>query len=178
MAYMNETQGSNGISTQFVTFALGEQTYGIPIMKLNEIIAYQQLTTIPNLPGFIKGVLNLRGLVIPVIDLRERFNMESKGYDQLTVIIILEIAGQTMSVIVDSVSDVITLQSDAIKPRPHFSSGIHTEFIQGMGIKDNKFIILLDVEKVLAPQDLSALKRLGANKAGPVKRPSEKVLRP
>ncbi len=166
MAYMNETGSSNGMSSQFVTFALGEQTYGISILKLNEIIAYQQLTTIPNLPGFIKGVLNLRGEVIPVIDLRERFNMESRPYDQLTVIIVLEIAGQTMSVVVDSVSDVITLQSDAIKPRPHFSTGIRTDFIQGMGIKDNKFIILLDVEKVLGAEDISTLKRLGTQKKG------------
>ncbi|HOO45029.1 MAG TPA: chemotaxis protein CheW [Deltaproteobacteria bacterium] len=163
---MNETGSSNGMSSQFVTFALGEQTYGISILKLNEIIAYQQLTTIPNLPGFIKGVLNLRGEVIPVIDLRERFNMESRPYDQLTVIIVLEIAGQTMSVVVDSVSDVITLQSDAIKPRPHFSTGIRTDFIQGMGIKDNKFIILLDVEKVLGAEDISTLKRLGTQKKG------------
>ncbi len=166
MAYMNETGSNNGMSSQFVTFALGEQTYGISILKLNEIIAYQQLTTIPNLPGFIKGVLNLRGEVIPVIDLRERFNMESRPYDQLTVIIVLEIAGQTMSVVVDSVSDVITLQSDAIKPRPHFSTGIRTDFIQGMGIKDNKFIILLDVEKVLGAEDISTLKRLGTQKKG------------
>jgi len=166
MAYMNETGSNNGMSSQFVTFALGEQTYGISILKLNEIIAYQQLTTIPNLPGFIKGVLNLRGEVIPVIDLRERFNMESRPYDQLTVIIVLEIAGQTMSVVVDSVSDVITLQSDAIKPRPHFSTGIRADFIQGMGIKDNKFIILLDVEKVLGAEDISTLKRLGTQKKG------------
>ncbi|MBN2298985.1 MAG: purine-binding chemotaxis protein CheW [Deltaproteobacteria bacterium] len=166
MAYMHDTGSGNGISSQFVTFALGEQTYGISILKLNEIIAYQQLTTIPNLPGFIKGVLNLRGEVIPVIDLRERFNMEPKAYDQLTVIIVLEIAGQTMSVVVDSVSDVITLQNDAIKPRPNFSTGIQTDFIHGMGIKDNKFIILLDVEKVLAAEDISTLKRLGTQKKG------------
>jgi len=166
MAYMNDTENGNGISSQFVTFALGEQTYGVSILKLNEIIAYQKLTTLPNLPVFIKGVLNLRGSVIPVIDLRERFNMEPKAYDQLTVIIVLEISGQTMSVIVDSVSDVITLQSDAIKPRPHFSTGISTDFIQGMGVKDDKFIIILDVEKVLEAEDLSTLRRLSPQENG------------
>jgi purine-binding chemotaxis protein CheW len=149
----NDTEKT--LTNQFVTFQLGPETYGISILKLNEIIAYQSCTTIPNVPSFIKGVLNLRGIVVPVIDLRERFNMELKDYDQFTVIMILDVAGRIMGLVVDAVSDVLTLNSEDVKPRPHFSTGISTEFISGMGIKDKKFIILLDVDKLLSDDELN-----------------------
>lgn len=149
----NDTEKS--LTNQFVTFQLGAETYGISILKLNEIIAYQSCTTIPNVPKFIKGVLNLRGIVVPVIDLRERFGMELKDYDQFTVIMILDVSGRIMGLVVDMVSDVLTLNSDDVKPRPHFSTGISTEFISGMGIKDKKFIILLDVDKLLSDDELN-----------------------
>jgi purine-binding chemotaxis protein CheW len=147
--------GSKGLSSQYVTFLLGGETYGISILKLNEIIAYQECTTIPNVPCFIKGVLNLRGIVVPVIDLRERFSMETKAYDQFTVIMILDVSGRIMGLVVDAVSDVITLNKEDIKPRPNFSTGISMNFIQGMGVKDKKFIILLDVDKLLSDEELN-----------------------
>jgi len=153
MAQQNETAKS--LSNQYVTFQLGGETYGISILKLNEIIAYQSCTTIPNVPSFIKGVLNLRGIVVPVIDLRERFGMDMKDYDQFTVIMILDVSGRIMGLVVDAVSDVITLNRGDVKPRPHFSTGISTEFIAGMGIKDNKFVILLDVDKVLSDEEVN-----------------------
>ena len=149
----NDTEKT--LTNQFVTFQLGAETYGISILKLNEIIAYQSCTTIPNVPNFIKGVLNLRGIVVPVIDLRERFNMELKDYDQFTVIMILDVSGRIMGLVVDAVSDVLTLNSEEVKPRPHFSTGISTQFIYGMGIKDKKFIILLDVDKLLSDDELN-----------------------
>jgi purine-binding chemotaxis protein CheW len=146
---------SKGLNSQYVTFLLGDETYGISILKLNEIIAYQDCTTIPYVPNFIKGVLNLRGIVVPVIDLRERFAMETKAYDQFTVIMILDVSGRIMGLIVDAVSDVITLNNEDIKPRPNFSTGISTQFIHGMGVKDNKFIILLDVDRLLSDEELN-----------------------
>lgn len=148
-------ENPKGLTSQYVTFLLGNETYGISILKLNEIIAYQESTTIPNVPGFIKGVLNLRGIVVPVIDLRERFSMETKAYDQFTVIMILDVSGRIMGLIVDAVSDVITLNKEDIKPRPNFSTEISMHFIHGMGVKDNKFIILLDVDKLLSDEELN-----------------------
>ena len=148
-------EDSKVLTSQYVTFLLGEETYGISILKLNEIIAYQNCTTIPNVPGFIKGVLNLRGIVVPVIDLRERFCMATKAYDQFTVIMILDVSGRIMGLIVDAVSDVITLNDEDIKPRPNFSTRISMHFIHGMGVKDNKFIILLDVDKLLSDEELN-----------------------
>ncbi len=150
-----DADGAKVLTSQYVTFLLGEETYGISILKLNEIIAYQSCTTIPNVPSFIKGVLNLRGIVVPVIDLRERFAMEKKAYDRFTVVMILDVAGRIMGLIVDAVSDVITLNDEDIKPRPNFSAGISTHFIHGMGVKDNKFIILLDVDKLLSDEELN-----------------------
>jgi purine-binding chemotaxis protein CheW len=142
-------------SSQYVSFKLGNETYGIFILKLNEIISYQGCTPIPDVPRFIKGVINLRGVVVPVIDLRERFGMESISYDQLTVIMILDVSGRIMGLVVDAVNDVITLNRDEISPRPQFSTGISTDFIQGIGIKGSKFIILLDVDKLLTGDDLN-----------------------
>ncbi len=155
MATPANNQTAKNLSNQYVTFQLGKETYGISILKLNEIIAYQNCTQIPNVPKFIKGVLNLRGIVVPVFDLRERFGMESKEYDQFTVIMVLDVAGRIMGLVVDAVSDVVTLNDGDIKPRPHFSTGISTEFIHGMGIKDSTFIILLDTDKLLSDEELN-----------------------
>jgi purine-binding chemotaxis protein CheW len=145
------------MTSQYVTFTLGGEVYGIPILKLNEIIAYQPLTVIPNVPAFIKGVLNLRGTVVPVIDLRGRFHMEAKVYDQYTVIMILDVFGRILGLIVDSVSDVVTFNKDDLRPRPNFSTKISIQFIQGMGVKDNRFVILLDVDKLLSDEEMNAV---------------------
>ncbi len=147
---------TNSASSQYVTFTLSGETYGIPIMKLNEIIAYQQLTTLPNVPDFIKGILNLRGVVVPVIDMRERFNIQTKEYDQFTVIMILDVSGRTMGLVVDAVSDVLTINHDDIKSGPSFSNGINTEYIQGMVSYDEgkKFIMLLNVDRIFSDEEL------------------------
>ena len=145
------------MTSQYVTFTLGGEVYGIPILKLNEIIAYQPLTVIPNVPAFIKGVLNLRGTVVPVIDLRGRFHMEAKVYDQYTVIMILDVFGRILGLIVDSVSDVVTFNKDDLRPRPNFSTKISIQFIQGMGVKDNRFVILLGVDKLLSDEEMNAV---------------------
>jgi len=161
MSHHDET--AKELATQYVTFQLGDETYGVSIQKLNEIIGYQSCTKIPNVPGYIRGVLNLRGIVVPVIDMRERFGMEMKDYDQFTVTMILDVSGRITGLVVDAVNDVITLNPEDIKPRPHFSSYISTEIIHGIGVKDNKFIILLDVDKLLSDVEV---KEIG-NDGGP-----------
>jgi len=157
MAQIQKKGESNSIATQYVTFSLGTEVYGIPITKLNEIIAYQELTALPNVPSFIKGILNLRGTAVPVIDMRERFNLERKDYDQFTVIMILDVAGRTMGLVVDSVSDVLTIDQESIKPSPQFSSSINTKYIEGMVGYDNgrKFIMLLDVDRIFTDEELN-----------------------
>lgn len=143
-------------ANQYVTFMLDNEEYGVEILKVQEIIGYIGFTKLPNMPTFIKGVLNLRGTVVPVIDLRRKFHMENKDYDKFTVIMILEVAGRIMGIIVDSVSDVINLDEDDIQPTPSFSTKIRTDFIKSLGKKNEKFIIMLDMDRVLSEKELEA----------------------
>jgi purine-binding chemotaxis protein CheW len=145
---------STGEVGQYVTFTLADEEYGVDIMRVQEIIGYRGFTKIPNVNPFIKGVLNLRGTVVPVIDLRLKFNLAEKAFDQFTVIMIVEVSGRIMGIIVDSVSDVVTLEKEDIRETPRFSNAINTDFINGMGKKEDKFIILLDIDKVLTDREM------------------------
>jgi purine-binding chemotaxis protein CheW len=155
--YAGEKRQSETEVSQYVTFLLADEEYGVDIMKVREIIGYKGFTKIPNVTEFIKGVLNLRGAVVPVIDLRLKFGMEEKEYDKFTVIMIAEVAGKTMGIIVDAVSDVVSLNEEDIQPKPDFSADIDTDFINGMGKKEDKFIILLDIDKVLSESEIEAV---------------------
>ncbi|MBF0118004.1 MAG: purine-binding chemotaxis protein CheW [Desulfobacterales bacterium] len=135
---------------QYVTFTVAEEEYGIDILQVQEIISYKGFTKIPNVSSFVKGVLNLRGAVVPVIDLRIKFKMEEKKYNKYTVIVIVVVSGKTMGIIVDAVSDVVGLNKNEIQPTPEFAAKINTDFIKGMGKKKDSFIILLDIEKILS----------------------------
>jgi len=148
---------STATANQFVTFTLGDEEYGIAILKVQEIIGYPGFTKIPNMPSFVKGVINLRGSVVPVIDLRLKFAMQEREYDTYTVIAILEVKEKVIGVIVDAVSDVITLKEDGMQPTPDFSSGVKVEFISGMGRKGDTLIILLDIDRVLSEGEIGML---------------------
>jgi purine-binding chemotaxis protein CheW len=139
---------------QFVTFALAGEEYGVDILKVQEIIGYKGFTKIPNVNECIQGVLNLRGAVVPVIDLRKKFKLEDKEFDKFTVIMIVEVQGKTMGLIVDAVSDVVSLNAEDVLPSPDFSTSVNTEFLKGMGRKDEKFIILLNIDKVMSADEL------------------------
>jgi len=140
--------------TQYLTFTLDEEEYGIEILKVRELIGYQKLTKIPYTSSFIKGVINLRGTIIPVFDLRIKFNLKPKTYDKYTTIIVLEISGRVMGAIVDAVSDIIFLSSNDIQPTPSFPTAIRTEFITGIGKKDDRLIIILDIDKIFSLEEL------------------------
>lgn len=142
---------------QQVTFSLGKEEYGIEITKVQEIIGYQGFTRVPNVPDFIKGVINLRGTVVPVVDLRKKFEMEEKEYTKFTVIIILEALERIMGIIVDAISDVVSLTEQDIQDAPSFTVNVRTDFIKGMGKKGEKLIILLDMDKVLSQEELELL---------------------
>jgi len=142
---------------QFVTFALEGEEYGVEILKVQEIIGYQGFTKVPNVPSFVKGVINLRGSVVPVVDLRIKFSMAEKEYDNFTVILILEVKGRIIGAIVDAVSDVVNLSKQEIQATPDFSSGVRVDFITGMGRKDDKLIIMLDIDKVLSDGEIELM---------------------
>ena len=124
------------VANEFLTFRLGGEEYGIEILKVQEIRGYDSITHIANSPDYIKGVINLRGIIVPIIDMRIKFNLAHAAYDQFTVVIILTVAGRVMGVVVDGVSDVITLADEQVRPTPGLGSVIETQYIMGLGTVD------------------------------------------
>ena len=141
---------------EFLTFRLGDESYGIEILKVQEIRGYETPTAIANAPAFIKGVINLRGVIVPVLDLRVKFRLSQANYDEFTVVIILNVAGRVVGVVVDSVSDVLTLPVDLIRPPPEFASAtFDTRYITGLATVDDRMLILLDIEKLMTGADMA-----------------------
>ena len=156
---MMEIQGG-----KFLTFALGNEEYGIPIQKVKEIIGIMDITCIPRTPRFIKGVINLRGKIIPIMDLRLKFGLEEKEYSQRTCIIVVEIivaeAKRQMGIVVDTVSEVVNIQKGDIEPPPQYGTNLDTKFLTGMGKVKGKVILLLEIEEVLSSEELVLLKEI------------------
>ena len=156
---------------QYLTFMLGSEVFAIGILAVKEIIEYGQLTVVPMMPEFIRGVINLRGAVVPVVDLSARFGRKSAEVTRRTCIIIIEVvAGEdtnVIGVVVDAVNEVLDIPSGEIEPAPAFGAKIRTDFIRGMGKVDGKFVILLDVGNVLSVDDLAMLQHAG-NSSGAV----------
>ena len=149
---------ANG-SNEFLTFSLGDEAYGIDILKVQEIRGYDSVTSIANAPAFIKGVINLRGNIVPIIDLRIKFNLGSAEYNSFTVVIILNVAGRVVGTVVDSVSDVVTLSPDQVKPAPEFSSKFDTQYILALGAVDDRMLILMDIEKLMTSSDMGLVEQ-------------------
>ena len=137
------------VANEFLTFRLGGEEYGIEILKVQEIRGYDSITHIANSPDYIKGVINLRGIIVPIIDMRIKFNLAHAAYDQFNVVIILTVAGRVMGVVVDGVSDVITLADEQVRPTPGLGSVIETQYIMGLGTVDERMLILIDIEKLM-----------------------------
>jgi purine-binding chemotaxis protein CheW len=150
----NEGTTAAGEGRELLTFTLGSEEYGIDILKVQEIRGYDAVTAIANAPEFIKGVINLRGIIVPIVDMRIKFKLGMIEYDQFTVVIILNIARRVVGIVVDGVSDVITLTADQLKPAPEFSSTMGTQYIMGLGTVDERMIIVLDIEKLMISSDM------------------------
>ena len=148
----SDSQSENGRET--LVFTLGKEEYGIDILKVQEIRGYDAVTTIANAPDFIKGVINLRGTIVPIVDMRIKFNLGKVDYDQFTVVIILNVAKRVVGIVVDAVSDVMTLSPRQIREAPEFGSALRTEYIEGLGTVDNRMIILVDIEKLMTSQEM------------------------
>ena len=142
---------------ELLTFTLGAETYGVDILKVQEIRGYDTVTRIPDAPDWLKGVINLRGAIVPVIDLRIKFRLGSVTYDALTVMIILNLGSRIVGIVVDGVSDVTQLTPEQIKPTPAFGAGIDTDYISGLGALEDRMLILVDIERLLQAADLAVL---------------------
>ncbi len=143
-----------GDEKQFVSFIIGEETYGVPVLRVQEIIGISEITHVPKTLPFVKGVINLRGSVVPVIDMRKKFKMEKREYDATTVIVVVEINGRHIGMIVDSVSDVLNIPVKSIQDTPHFSAKIETDFIEAIGQTKDELVIILDVEKIITSDEI------------------------
>ncbi|MFZ2301985.1 MAG: chemotaxis protein CheW [Gallionella sp.] len=158
----NEGQAANSGGRELLTFTLGNEEYGIDILKVQEIRGYDAVTTIANSPEFIKGVINLRGIIVPIIDMRIKFHLGNVTYNQLTVVIILNVANRVVGIVVDGVSDVITLTAEQLKPAPEFSSSLDTQYITGLGTVDDRMIIVMDIERLMTSRDMDLVEMAAA----------------
>ena len=139
---------------EFLTFRLGAEEYGIDILKVQEIRSYEQPTRIANAPAFIKGVVNLRGVIVPIVDLRVKLACETVEYNGFTVVIVLNVRGRVVGAVVDSVSDVLELGAGTIKPAPEMHTAVDTSFITGIGSVNDRMLILMDIEALMTSADM------------------------
>lgn len=150
------------VEGKYLTFILDNEEYGLEILKVREIIGVMVITSVPQTPDFIKGVINLRGKVIPVVDLRLKFGMKEMEYSKETCIIVVDVQGLLMGIVVDTVSEVMDIADSEIEPPPAFGSKVKTDFILGMGKFKEKVKILLDIAKILSTDEVAILEEAEA----------------
>ena len=162
----NDSINSDEDQTQFLSFTLGNEEYGVNILRVQEIRGWETVREIPNTPDYIKGVLNLRNTVVPIVDLRIRFSLENFEYKPTTVIIVLSVekddGTHVMGVVVDAVSDVLHIEPGTIKDAPNFGAKINTKYMSGMVMVDEHMVILLDSDKLLDQDELAALESMSS----------------
>ena len=157
------TKGSATAATrEMLVFVLGKDEYGVDILKVQEIRGYEKVTPIPGAPEYLKGVVNLRGTIVPVIDLRVKFGAKDPKYDSFTVVIILRLATRVFGIVVDGVSDVIRLADHEVRPAPQFGAMVNTEFLAGVGTQGERMVLLMDIERFLSSQELRLLESVAA----------------
>jgi len=151
-----QLEGTNAAGKQqFLSFQLGAEEYGIDILRVQEIRAYEKATRIPNTPQFIKGVINLRGVIVPVVDLRMKFGLESAEYNEVTVVVVLNVTDRTIGIVVDKVSDVLTLADADIRPAPEFTARVDNAFVRGLATIDERMLIIADIERLMTGADMA-----------------------
>jgi len=153
----NPNQTLKSAAGEYLTFVLGEEEYGIEILKVQEIRGYDAVTPIANTPNFIKGVVNLRGKIVPIVDLRIKFNLGKVVYDEFTVVIILNLSGRVVGIVVDGVSDVMALKDDQLREVPSLVTSIDTKYIVGLATVEQQMLILVDIEQLMTSQEMALL---------------------
>ncbi len=157
---MDATQRRDDELLQLVTFSTGDEEFGVDILRVQEIIRTMAITKVPKAPEFVEGVINLRGKVIPIIDLRRRFGLQPKTHDKHTRIIVIEINTMIVGFVVDSVSEVLRIPASTVEPPPPVVAGLESEYISGVGKLEDRLLILLDLDRLLSRADIEALGQL------------------
>jgi len=147
---------------EYLAFSLGGEEYVVDILKVQEIRTYEGVTRIANMPPFIKGVMNLRGTVVPVVDLRIRFNVGKAEYDATTIVIVMNIGKRTIGVVVDGVSDVVVLRPSDLRAAPEIAGVLRAEFLQGVAILDKRLLIVVDIDGLMSSREMGLLESAGA----------------
>lgn len=142
---------------EFLAFKLGAEEYGIDILRVQEIRSYEEPTLIANAPAFMKGVVNLRGVMVPIVDMRLKFHLEQARYDEFTVVIVLNIGARVVGMVVDAVSDVITLTPEQLRPVPAFGAAVDSDHLLAIGAVESRMLILIDIEKLMGSADMGLL---------------------
>lgn len=143
--------------SEHLTFMLGRETYGIDILKVQEIRGYDTVTHIANAPDFMKGVINLRGVIVPIVDMRIKFKVGEPTYHEFTVVIIMNVLSRVIGMVVDSVSDVVTLTPEQIRPAPELGAALDTHYITGLGTQNDQMLILVDIEKLMSSEEMQLI---------------------
>lgn len=142
---------------EFLSFVLGKEEYGIDIQKVRELRGYNAVTSIANTPDFVKGVINLRGVIVPIIDLRIKLGLGNPVYNDFTVVIVFSMRGTTVGIVADSVSDVIELAADEIKPAPQLGNQDSTSYLTGIGTRGDRMVLLVDIERLISADDCDVI---------------------
>jgi purine-binding chemotaxis protein CheW len=158
----NGTAFDTADCTQYLTFKLHSEEYGVEILKVQEIKGFSQITPVPNTPAYVKGVINLRGTVVPVLDLRARFRMDATEYNQFTVIIVVNVHDRIIGLVVDAVSDVLNFRSSEVEPTPDFGGGVDTSFITGLAKVDERLVLLLNLECLVSDAEAATCEAVAA----------------
>ncbi|HEX7645352.1 MAG TPA: chemotaxis protein CheW [Burkholderiaceae bacterium] len=157
----NAEAGTDAANNEFLAFRLGKEEYGINILKVQELRGYEMPTRIANAPDFVKGVINLRGAIVPVVDMRIKFRLGEPTYNQLTVVVVLNIGGRIAGMVVDSVSDVIALTAEQIKPAPDMGTAFNSEYMTGLGTLEERLLILIDIDKLMTSPEMGLVDSVG-----------------
>ncbi|TDO16755.1 MULTISPECIES: chemotaxis protein CheW [Halomonas] len=157
-----EFAASEAQNREFLVFSLGEEEYAIDILKVQEIRGYENVTRIANTPEFIKGVTNLRGIIVPIVDLRIKFHLDKVEYAGQTVVIVVNVADRVVGIVVDGVSDVMTLTPEQIKPAPEFGVTLSSDFLSGLGSLEDRMLVLVDIDKLLTSEEMALVEGTSA----------------
>jgi purine-binding chemotaxis protein CheW len=158
---MDNTLMNDGV-LEALAFKLGNEEYGIKILQVQEIRGYESVTRIASAPEHVKGVVNLRGTIVPIVDMRIKFKLGEPTYNQFTVVIILNIQDRVVGMVVDSVSDVISLTADQIKPAPDLGGALTTDYLVGLGTVDERMIILVDIDRLMSSEEMGVIESIAA----------------
>lgn len=161
---VQQSETSESTGQEYLLFTLASQEYGIDILKVQEIRGYdaQTVTRIANVPSFVKGVTNLRGVIVPIVDMRIKFNLENVEYNHHTVVVILNLKSRVVGIVVDGVSDVLMLQKSQISAPPQFGTAFSTEYLTGIGTVNDRMLILVDIEKLMTSEEMALVEAVAA----------------